>query len=78
MNPFSTGLGTVLLLNLLLTFTIPGISIGGHIGGIIGGALAGWVVLAPPYRNLPKWATYAAPSAVIVLSILVSVAVVKS
>jgi membrane associated rhomboid family serine protease len=77
-NPFSTGLGTVLLLNLLLTFTIPGISIGGHIGGIVGGALAGWVVLAPPYRNLPTWATYAAPSAVIVLSILVSMAIVKS
>ncbi|MET0326762.1 MAG: rhomboid family intramembrane serine protease [Ilumatobacteraceae bacterium] len=77
-NPFSTGLGSVLLINLLFTFTIPGISIGGHIGGIIGGAAAGWVVLAPPYRNLPKWASYAAPAAVIVLSILVSVAVVRS
>lgn len=77
-NPFSTGLGTVLLLNLLLTFTIPGISIGGHIGGIIGGAVAGWVVLAPPYRNLPKWATYAAPSAVIVLSVVVSAVIVRT
>ena len=65
-NPFSTGLGTTLLLNLFLTFTIPGISIGGHIGGVIGGALAGWVVLAPPYRRLPPWASYAAPVAVIV------------
>ena len=62
-NPFSTGLGTVLLLNLLLTFTIPGIAIGAHVGGIIGGAIAGWVVFAPPYRTMPKWVTYAAPIA---------------
>ena len=56
----------MLLLNLLLTFTIPGISIGGHIGGILGGAAAGWVVLAPAHKRVPKWATYAAPVAVIV------------
>jgi membrane associated rhomboid family serine protease len=76
-NPFTTGIGTTLLLNLLITFTIPGISIGGHIGGILGGALAGWVVLAPPYARMPKWATYAAPAAVIVVSILVSVIAVS-
>ena len=42
------------LLNLMFTFTIPGISIGGHIGGIIGGAVAGWVVLAPTYKGVPQ------------------------
>ncbi len=34
----------VLLINLVITFGIPGISIGGHVGGLIGGAFAGWLV----------------------------------
>ena len=75
-NPLSTGLGTVLVLNLIFTFTIPGISIGGHIGGIIGGAIAGWVVLAPSYKGVPQWATYAAPVLVMAISVIVSVVVV--
>jgi membrane associated rhomboid family serine protease len=75
-NPLSTGLGTVLVLNLIFTFTIPGISIGGHIGGIIGGAVAGWVVLAPNYKGVPPWATYVAPVVVMATSVIVSVLVV--
>jgi membrane associated rhomboid family serine protease len=75
-NPLSTGLGTVLVLNLIFTFTIPGISIGGHIGGIIGGAVAGWVVLAPTHKGVPVWATYVAPLAVMAISVIVSVVVV--
>lgn len=35
----------VLLINLLITFGVPGISIGGHVGGLIGGAAAGWILL---------------------------------
>ena len=77
-NPFSSGLGATLMLNLVLTFAIPGISIGGHIGGIIGGAAAGWVVLAPRHVGVPRWATYAAPVAVMVVSIIVSVIAVNT
>ena len=35
----------ILVLNLVITFAIPGISIGGHIGGLLGGALSGWLLL---------------------------------
>ena len=39
-----SSVGVLLLLNLVITFAIPGISIGGHIGGILGGAAAGYLL----------------------------------
>jgi membrane associated rhomboid family serine protease len=37
-------IGGLLVINLVFTFGIPGISIGGHIGGLIGGVLTGLVL----------------------------------
>lgn len=51
-SAFDTGLGGTILINLFITFTIPGISIGGHVGGLIGGFLAGWVLVDLGPRHL--------------------------
>lgn len=75
-NVFNTGIGTTLLLNLVLTFTIRGISIGGHLGGALAGAICGWLMLAPNWKPVPKWATYATPLAVMVVSVVGAIAVV--
>lgn len=75
-NPFSTNIGTLLLLNLGITFLVPGISIGGHLGGALGGALCAVVMLAPGHKALPMWAQWATPIAVAVGSVALSVAVV--
>lgn len=50
---WSSGIGGLLAINLIFTFAIPGISIGGHLGGLVAGVGAGWVMLheAPSRRS---------------------------
>jgi membrane associated rhomboid family serine protease len=58
-DPFSTGIGSLIVLNLIFTFAIPNISIGGHIGGLVAGAAGGWLLFegAPQIdRNFRKGA----------------------
>jgi membrane associated rhomboid family serine protease len=61
----------LVVLNLLLTFLIPGISIGGHIGGLIGGAAAALAFTS--LRRTPAVATLVV-AAVGALSIAVALA----
>jgi membrane associated rhomboid family serine protease len=42
---WQSGLGPVLLINLLFSFSFKGISIGGHLGGLIAGLITGWLVV---------------------------------
>jgi membrane associated rhomboid family serine protease len=39
-----SSIGALLLINLVLTFAVSNISVGGHIGGILGGAAAGYLL----------------------------------
>jgi len=39
-----SNIGVLLLINLVLTFTVGGISIGGHLGGMAAGAVAGFAI----------------------------------
>lgn len=71
-NPFDTGLGGVIVLNLIFTFTIPGISIGGHVGGLIGGFIAGWILADVGPRYLKNQNLTIA--AVVLLGLVASVA----
>lgn len=77
-NPFQTGIGTLLLLNLFITFAIPGISIGGHLGGVVAGAICAAVVLAPGHKGYPEWASYALPVVIMAVSVVATVIAVTS
>ena len=53
-NVWQTGVGGLLAINLVLTFVIPGLSIGGHLGGLAGGTAVGSVMLqgSPTRRSM--------------------------
>lgn len=51
MDALTSPLGFILGINLLITFTIPNISIGGHLGGLAMGFLVGWVLFELPRRT---------------------------
>jgi membrane associated rhomboid family serine protease len=50
-----SGLGALIVLNLVFSFTISGISVAGHIGGLVGGLVVGWLVFQLEGRVRSEW-----------------------
>jgi membrane associated rhomboid family serine protease len=75
-NPMESGIGLWIGINLLFTFAIPGISIGGHIGGLVGGVLAALALTEVGRRaRMPAVLPIVLASAVGVAAIVGSIAV---
>jgi membrane associated rhomboid family serine protease len=75
---WQSGLGTVLVLNLLFSVTFSGISIGGHIGGLIGGLITGMLVVEVGERRGMRGVVLAGCALLAVASIIGAVAVAGS
>jgi membrane associated rhomboid family serine protease len=55
-NIMKSGLGNLILLNVVITFVGSSfISVGGHIGGLVGGAACGYVMFLLEDRKQPAW-----------------------
>lgn len=59
-NPMQTGIGTLVALNLVITFLVPSVSIGGHLGGLIGGALVALPMRGRTQDGAAAWVIAAA------------------
>ncbi len=67
---YQTGWGPLLAINLVITFTLPDISVGAHLGGLIGGGLVGWLMLHPTHGVRNKTAAFALAAMVCIVSIV--------
>jgi membrane associated rhomboid family serine protease len=72
-DPWEAGIGATIVLNLVLSFSIAGISIGGHIGGLIGGGLAALVWSYSDRTRRPLWYGIAGCAILAVAAIVASI-----
>ncbi|HUA47294.1 MAG TPA: rhomboid family intramembrane serine protease [Solirubrobacteraceae bacterium] len=74
--PFwQSGLGFILVVNILFSLSVQGISIGGHLGGLVAGLITGWFVLEFDERRHMPAVAMAGCAAVAVASIIAALAV---
>jgi membrane associated rhomboid family serine protease len=72
------GLALTLLINIVFSFSVSGISIGGHLGGLIGGLISGAVVVELGERRGLHSAALAVCAAVAAVSVVGAIAVAGS
>ena len=72
---WQSGLGMVLVLNLVISFTFAGISIGGHLGGLVAGLICGEMIYQWGERGRMPALALAGCAAVGVASVIAAIAV---
>ncbi len=72
---WQSGLGVVLVLNLLFSVSFRGISLGGHLGGLVGGLITGWLIVELAERRGMQTLALAACIVVAAVSVAAAIAV---
>ncbi len=72
---WQSGLGIVLVFNLVFSLSVRGISVGDHIGGLIGGLITGFLIVEVAERRRMAWAALAGCAVVAVVSVIGALAV---
>lgn len=75
---WQSGLGLTLVINIVFTLSVSGISIGGHLGGVVGGAICGWLIVQLGERRRMQAAAIAGCVAVAAVSVVAALAVAGS
>ncbi len=72
---WQSGLGIVLVFNLVFSLSVRGISVGDHIGGLIGGLITGLLIVEVAERRRMAWAALAGCAVIAVVSVIGALAV---
>jgi membrane associated rhomboid family serine protease len=75
---WQSGLALTLIINIVFSLTLAGISIGGHLGGFVGGAICGWLIVQLGERRNMQSVAIAGCLVVGVISVLAAIAVAGS
>jgi membrane associated rhomboid family serine protease len=75
---WQSGLGLTLVINIIFSLSVSGISIGGHLGGVLGGAICGWLIVQLGERRRMQGAAIAGCVVVAALSVIGAIAVAGS
>lgn len=72
---WQSGLGLTLVINIIFSLSVSGISIGGHLGGVLGGAICGWLIVQVGERRRMQAAAIAGCLMVAAISVIAAIAV---